>query len=551
MKILSKIISAFIIGGIMVSELHARPMAVAGTFYPADKKELAAFVDETLKNGRKHISGITAVVVPHAGYVFSGRLAGEAFSAINQSYDLVVVMSTGHTHGVKGAGLLAADDYETPLGRIETDRELAASLMIKEPLFENFPEAHQREHGIEVELPFLQRKLKKPFKLLAMTLNYAGDAEVKRMAKALAAELKERKVLIVISTDLSHYTDTVNAKYTDEAFAESVKTMNSDFIRLTSRILMAKKIPGLQTVACGETALLLGLETSALLGAKSFKLGKVSDSHRQHPAAKSPGRVVGYMNGWFLRSGQPPQNKLNGKEKKFLLSEARRTLQDYFENKDNPAAIKNPKLNLPGAVFVTLTKNGNLRGCIGTVQPHMGIYDAVRYGAVSAAFRDRRFQPLRIEELDKIKIELSVLSRMNPDSWENIIPQKHGVLIKRGMNSGLFLPQVWKQIPDRDSFMGELCQQKAGLPRDCWKQQGTEIYTFTTDSFEETPRGLKENSKKEDKKTLHDSNDSSSKPPASGNAARTQTEMPKLKTKNNGMGLFFGNGGSKNKKKQK
>ena len=496
MKRVLKIISGiFIAGCFMTENIHARQMYAAGTFYPGNRNELTAYVDEAMKkNNVKNISGIIAAVAPHAGYVFSGRLAAQALSPINQSYDLVIIMSTGHTHAVKGAAMLGNDDYETPLGIVPTDRDLAARLMIREPLFEDYPEAHAKEHGIEVELPFLQRKLKKPFKLLAMTLNYAGPAEVKRMAEALYAEIKDRKVLLVISTDLSHYTDDVNAEYSDRAFAESVKSMDPEFIQETSRLLMAKKIPGLQTVACGETALMLGLETAKMLGAQSFRLGEATNSYREYSAAGSANRVVGYMNGWFIRSGQPPQAKIQKKDREFLLREARKAIRDVFDKKNTAETVKNPVLNLPGAAFVTLTIDGNLRGCIGTLQPQMPLSDAVRYGAVSAAFRDHRFAPLQAAELDKVKIEISVLSRMKKTDEKDIQPVRHGVVVVREGRSGVFLPQVWKQIPDKDSFMGELCQQKAGLPRDCWKMPGTEIYTFTVDSFEETDRGMKSTS---------------------------------------------------------
>ena len=497
-----RIVSGIIIAGCFMTEnIHARQMYAAGKFYPGDRNELAAYVDDALKkNNVRNLSGIVAVVAPHAGYVFSGRLAAQAISPVNQSYDLVVIMSTGHTHAVKGAALLVNDDYETPLGVVPTDRELATRLMIREPLFEDYPEAHTQEHGIEVELPFLQRRLKKPFKLLAMTLNYAGPAAVKRMAEALATEIKDRKVLLIISTDLSHYTDAENAEYSDRAFAESIKSMDSEFIQETSRLIMGKKIRGLQTVACGETALMLGLETAKLLGAHSFRLGEVTNSYKEYPSAGARERVVGYMNGWFIKSGEPPQIRIQKKDREFLLKEARKAIRDVFDKKDTATVVKNPVLNLPGAVFVTLTIDGNLRGCIGTLQPQMPLSDAVRYGAVSAAFRDHRFAPLQASELDRVKIEISVLSRMKKTDEKDIQPGRHGVVVMREGRSGVFLPQVWKQIPDKDSFMGEVCQQKAGLPRDCWKTPGTDIYTFTVDSFEETERGIKNTSVKGEKK---------------------------------------------------
>jgi len=495
----------------MEINLHAREMAAADKFYPADKKVLSAQLDALFdKADKKNVPGIVAVVSPHAGYVFSGRLAAQAFAPINQSYDIVVIMGTGHTHAIKGAALLAEDDYQTPLGIVETDKELARKLMEKEPLFENYASAHQHEHSIEVQLPFLQKKLKRPFKLLAMALNHAGEAEVSKMSAALAEALKGRKALLVISTDLSHYADTENARYSDEAYAEAVKTMDSEYVRQAEQALMSKKIQNLQTVACGGTALLLGMETAKLLGAKSFKTGEVSDSHREYEASKSPGRVVGYMSGWFIKSGQPPSEKLSSRQKKFLLKEARRSIHDALFFKNTAGIIKDARLNIPGAVFVTLNLNKKLRGCIGTLQPQMPLSDAVRAFALYAAFKDSRFPPLLAEELDRVKIEISVLSRIKKSSADEIVPHVSGVVVQRNGSSGVFLPQVWEQIPDKDSFMGELCQQKARLARDCWKLPGTEIYTFTVESFEEGERDLRDTAakakseKKKDEKTRND-----------------------------------------------
>lgn len=531
LKTIKLFLIAFIIGGIMDLNLHARPMSAADKFYTADKTALSKYIDDTFKKvGKREIPGIVAVVAPHAGYVYSGRLAAQAFAPINLSYDIVVIMGTGHTHAIKGAAVLAEDDYETPLGIVETDRELAKKLIEKEPLFENYPSAHQYEHAIEVQLPFLQRKLKKPFKLLAMTLNSAGEQEIKKMATVLAELLKGRKALLVVSTDLSHYTDTENARYSDEAFAESIRTMDFSYIKQTESALMSKGIQNLQTVACGITALGLGLETAKILGAKSFKIGEVSDSHREYTNAKSPGRVVGYMSGWFVKSGNPPSEKLNNKQKKFLLKEARRSIHDALFGKNTAEPVRDSRLNIPGAVFVTLNKDRQLRGCIGTLQAGMPLSDAVRNFALYAAFRDSRFSPLQAEELDKIRIEISVLSRLEKTAAEDIVPRKHGVVVQRNGRNGVFLPQVWEQIPDKDSFMGELCQQKAGLPRDCWQMPGTDIFTFTVESFEEGERDLRDTTvrqPKTEKKQKEENNQTKNRKKESG-----KTEIPRMKTNN-------------------
>ena len=465
----------------------AREAVVAGQFYAADRTALAAFADAALSPGdRKRPEGeIVAVLAPHAGYEFSGKMAGLAYSFIDDSYDTVVILAAGHTEGVKGAALLAEDFYQTPLGKVLPDRELAAALMKASPLFEDRPSAHAREHAVEVQLPFLQRRLKKPFKLLAAVLNTNDLKSLKTIGAVLAASLKGKKALLVISTDFSHYPGRAAAAASDGAMRLAIESLDPELVWTASRFLLNKKIPGLETCACGEAAVEAGMTAARLLGARSFRTLKLSDSYAERPFP-GPDRVVGYLSGLFLKSGKPLDLRLSNEEKEVLLKEARLTLENHFADKEPPAGLEaDPRLNLPGAVFVTLTKGGKLRGCVGTIVPSMTLMDAVRYGAFSAAFRDGRFRSLEREELPEIKIEVSVLSPLSPLPAAEIKPRLHGVVAVKDGRSGLFLPQVWEQIPDKENFMGELCEQKAGLPRDCWKDPGTQLYAFTVDPFEE------------------------------------------------------------------
>lgn len=465
----------------------AREMAVAGQFYPADRAELARFVDASLAPGElKRPEGkIAAVLVPHAGYEFSGKMAGLAYSFIDDNYDTVVILATGHTEAVKGAALLASDFYETPLGKVLPDRELAAALLKASPLFEDRPSAHAREHAVEVQLPFLQRKLKKPFKLLAAVLNTGELRDLKTIGGALAARLKGKKALLVISTDFSHYPAKADAAASDGAMRLAIESLDPELVWTAARQLLAKKIPGLETCACGEAALEAGLEAVRLLGAKSFHTLKLSDSSAESPRS-GPDRVVGYLSGLFLKSGKPADLRLSEDQGAALLKEARLTLEKHFAGKDLVSGLEaDPRLNLPGAVFVTLTRGGELRGCVGTVVPSMTLMDAVRYGAYSAALRDGRFQPLKQEELAGTRIEVSVLSPLKPLPAADLRPRVHGVVVVKEGRSGLFLPQVWEQIPGKEDFLGELCEQKAGLPRGCWKDPKTQLYSFTVDAFKE------------------------------------------------------------------
>lgn len=463
-----------------------REPAVAGTFYPADRSELAGAVDAYLvPPGAKPPGRVVAVLAPHAGYQYSGRLAGMSYWHIERDYDTVVILATGHTEGVKGAALLASDAYKTPLGRGEPDRELAAALVKASPLFEDRPSAHLREHAVEVQLPFLQRKLEKPFKILGATLN-TGDPEAARtVGAALAAALKGKKALIVVSADFSHYPSRSDAAASDGAMSLAIESMDPGLVWTAARFIEQKKVPGLDTCACGGAAIAAGMEAARLLGAGSFRALKVSESYSENPVG-GPGRVVGYISGLFLEGGKPRDLALSGPQRAALLKEARLTLERHFDGAGQPSGLdRDPRLNLPGAAFVTLTKAGKLRGCVGTVTPAMTLIDAVRYGAYSAALRDDRFPPVEKAELPGLKVEVSVLSPLAPVKPGAIKPRIHGVAVVKDGKSGLFLPQVWEQIPAKDDFMGELCEQKAGLPRGCWKDPGAALYSFTVDSFGE------------------------------------------------------------------
>jgi len=474
----------------------AREAAAAGKFYPADPAELARTADKYLAPaGLARPEGeVVAVLAPHAGYEFSGRLAGLAYRFAGGDYETVVILGTGHTEGVKGAALLASDFYETPLGRVQPDRELAAALVKASPLFEDKPSAHLREHAVEVQLPFLQRKLKKPFKLLAATLNTEDPAARRQIGAALAAALKGKKALLVISADFSHYPAKADAAAADGAMRLALEALDPELFRSAAAFIAAKRVPGLETCACGGAAVEAGLIAARLLGAKSFHTLAVSESSAESPRA-GPDRVVGYISGLFVKAGRPADLALSAGQKDFLLKEARATLELAFSGGRPPVGLAaDPRLNLPGAAFVTLSKKGALRGCVGTATPSLTLADAVRYGAFSAAFRDGRFAPLTKEELPEVELEISVLSPLRLARPDDIRPGAQGVLLERGAKSGLFLPQVWDQIPGREDFMGELCAQKAGLPRDCWKDPGTRLYSFTVDSFEER-RGQSANEK--------------------------------------------------------
>jgi hypothetical protein len=367
------------------------------------------------------------------------------------------------------------------------DEELAADLIKSGSLFEDRPEAHAGEHSIEVQLPFLQRRLKKTFRILPVVLNTDKPEDLAEIGRILGKKLKGRKALLVVSSDLSHYPKHEDARLVDGTLELALKTLDPGYFRLTNRLLLSRGVAGLETCACGEAALMAALAIVKEAGPAEFAGLKYADSYDENPSASPAERVVGYLAGAFVAKEKAGPYKIIFTEarRRALLDAARAAILKKFDSPGElPALASEAWLNLPAAVFVTLTEGGRLRGCIGTVEPVMPLFAALDHAVVNAAFHDSRFEPLRKPELVAVKIEISVLSRLEkvPDSGA-IKQGVHGVVVVRDGRSGLFLPQVWEQLPGKEAFLSELCSQKAGLERNCWQDKKTGLYTFTVDSF--------------------------------------------------------------------
>jgi len=467
----------------------------AGSFYLQDKNELIKFVDSALKEGEKYFikdikkEEIKAVLVPHAGYNFSGKIAGISYASILDNYETIIILGTAHTMPIKGAALIM-ENYRTPIGEVEIDRELAKNLLKRSNLFEENIKAYLNEHSIEVQLPFLQRKIKNKFKILPLILNTDDLKILSEIGKILAETIKNKKTLLVISSDLSHYPDYNDANLVDKTLLLSIEKIDANYFALAENLIMNKSIENLSTVACGSAAIKAAIFALNNLGVNKFLNLKYANSYDTGGIYADKNRVVGYSAGIFISEKNKKEFSfnLNEKEKKELLKIARDTIKKVFDGDKNiftNTLSENFKFNLPAAVFVTLTINKNLRGCIGSIEPHMTLRDAVISSAYSAAFRDSRFLPLTKEEFDKIKIEISILSPLRKVSGYKDIQKGMGVVLSSGYRSGLFLPQVWEQIPDKELFLTELCSQKAGLKETCWKDKEVDFFVFDVEKFEE------------------------------------------------------------------
>jgi len=473
--------------------MEIRKPAVAGSFYDADPEKLKKKVSQYLNCGPAKTEGeIMGVLAPHAGYSYSGAMAGRAFARLGEiKADTFVIIGTGHTMALKHGALVAGGFFETPLGRVPVDEKLSAELMKTPSLFENLPEAHLTEHSIEVQLPFLQLLRGGDFKILPLLFNTENTDTLVKAGKALGACMKKHKAVICVSSDLSHYPPGDVAAVSDKSIMLSLQTAirNADpaYFDLACRLAHEKNRSQMDTAACGQAAIIAGAAAALELGADDFELAGYSHSGM---ISGSDSNVVGYAAGVFSKAGKKKTGAitLSLEMKSELLAHARKSIADHLKNgRVTPLPMSQRlEFNQPAAVFVTLTENGQLRGCIGSMEPHAALADAVNYYAVSAALKDSRFPPVTRNELAKIKIEISVLSPLKPaHSYSEVEPRRHGVYVKKGSRSGTYLPQVWEHFNTREEFLSSLCLEKAGLDANAWKEKSTALFIYTVDSFEE------------------------------------------------------------------
>lgn len=469
-----------------LKEEKIRTEAVAGQFYPRDKKELENIIEGFLNNvNPPQTEGeIIALILPHAGYQFSGQVAAFGFKKlINEDIDTVLLIGNSHYETFEGISVFADGFFQTPLGRIEIDRELAEAI-IKENEKISFKESpHLKEHSLEVQLPFLQKILKN-FKIVPILFGNSDPKDYQLLADAILKNIKGKNVLLIASSDLSHYPSYENAKIADKKTIEAILTGNIENLEKTIFELEQQKVPNALTFACGLDAIKTVMQVAKELNAKEIKLLKYSNSG---DITNDHFQVVGYSAIGFF--GERRGELLNKKEKEKLLEIARTSVEYFIKHKKAPDfKIEDQMLNQKLGAFVTLKKFGQLRGCIGTFSPtSIPLYQVVSQMAIAAAVSDLRFLPVQEYELADLKYEISVLSELQKiDDWKKIEIGKHGVQIKKGFNSGVFLPQVaiennW----DLETFLTELCVHKANLSPTCYKEKDVEIYVFTAQVFGE------------------------------------------------------------------
>ena len=472
--------------------LKVRRPAVAGSFYPDDPMQLKSMVESFLSCEVKPISeNIFGILVPHAGYVYSGATAGKSFSLIkNKKFKTAIILAISHRHSIRGAALYSGCSFATPLDNVCVDKQLTQKLKDSSPLFEFNDNAHEEEHSIEVQLPFLQ-VINPDVKIVPILLNNRNLKVLREVGAQVGKIANENDAMVIISSDMAHYPPSDIAKKSDlstlKALDIALQYQDPSYFELANKLILSRREPGLETTCCGETAIIAGLYCVMQQGANDFKLVDYTNSGSTRGADTSA--VVGYGAGAFVKSDNPENHfKLLESQREKLLRIARQSITYYLQYKtiEKLELSEIPVFNVPAAVFVTLNKDGALRGCIGDLQAKNLLADEVNKFAVAAAFEDSRFPELTEDEIEDINIEISILSPLRSIKTPDEIKEKlHGVYVVQGARSGTYLPQVWEHFKTKKEFLNSLLHEKAGLGEDALKNPKTKLFVYTVESFKE------------------------------------------------------------------
>jgi AmmeMemoRadiSam system protein B/AmmeMemoRadiSam system protein A len=455
--------------------MHTRPAALAGAFYPAEPSALRAMIGEFIDRAPLHQVTPKAIVSPHAGYIYSGPIAATTLKPLvarSGEIKRVVMLGPPHRMPVRRFCVPSVGAFNTPLGSVPLDPEFIA-VVREHPGVVVDDAPHAQEHCLETQLPFLQHVLGS-FTLVPILVGGASPEEV---AALLAKLWGGDETLVLISSDLSHYHDYARTQSLDEAARRAIETLRPDQLG--------------EEQACGRHGLrgLLARATELDLRATTLDLRNSGDTagHAQRD------RVVGY-GGWSFEYAS--QARLADGERHQLANVAKQAIS--LGLKHGRAAKVNAHtfsrtLQAMRATFVTLTLDGKLRGCIGSVVPHEPLVADVANNAYKAAFQDPRFPKLTQSEVARLDVSVSILShprlmqvRSEAEAIDALHPEVDGVILEArdpqgNTRRGLFLPHVWHELPDPRQFMRHL-KAKAGLAPDGWPA-GARLWRYRTETF--------------------------------------------------------------------
>jgi len=492
----------------VAESVNVRQPAVAGAFYPADSERLRDVVEKYLKSASPQVPDAyrsrrpAALIVPHAGYTYSGQTAAYAYKLLQGKPKPRLVVLLGPSHHYPMPGTISVPpytSYRTPLGEVSVDTHASAQLL-KCSLCKSLESAHLHEHSLEVQIPFLQVVYEDPPPILPVLVGSLSEEDCRKVADALARVVDE-DCLLVISSDFTHYGPRFRYVPFPEAEGDELQAKIEDLDMGAVRYIKAFDPKGFSDYVRRTGATICGAKPiTVMLDMFSGSESMWGCTLHYTTSARVGGDVTGSVSylafAVYRHSGAAGGTTFSQVEKRILLEIARRSIASVLREgkpltvrpEDYPEALRRK-----AGVFVTLKKNGKLRGCIGYISAVKPLVQAVADVAVKSATQDFRFRPVREEELQKLEIEISVLSPFVPVSDpESIVVGRDGLYIMKGARSGILLPQVpVEQGWDRKTFLEQTCR-KAGLPPDSWKD--ARLYRFTAQVFSESelkePEGL-------------------------------------------------------------
>ncbi|MDD4556404.1 MAG: AmmeMemoRadiSam system protein B [Alphaproteobacteria bacterium] len=464
---------------------NAREPAVAGIFYASDRTKLDETIRHYLRTDDNAEIQPKILIVPHAGYKYSGAVAGKAYGVLKKfekEIKRVVVVGPSHYVNLYGAALPSYDSFKTPFGRVKINQKAVANLA-KESNFKVFNAAHKKEHSIEVQIPFLQKALSS-FTIVPVVY---GEISPEELASGLEYYMKRKDTVIIFSADLSHY-------YTYEKA--------QDLDGFTNNLVLNKEAQVVDELSCGATGI-----NAALLLAKEYSLyPQTIEMQNSGDVTGDKNQVVGY-GAWSFSFSEPKveivqktleseyQSLVNfaGLYRGELLSIAKIALEDAVLRNEKYAPSRkdySDALFNKGASFVTLYKKDELRGCVGTIIPYQAIARDVSASTYQAAMQDERFEKVSSAELNNLSLSVSLLTNLEQiryineeDLLEKIEQGIDGIVIREGDRQGLFLPSVWREFKTKREFLNAL-KLKTGLSPSYWSNR-IKVYRFKTVEIKE------------------------------------------------------------------
>ena len=456
--------------------VNVRPPAAAGLFYPAEPEKLYKKISDLLSASKPlKLQDVRAVLVPHAGYRYSGDVAAASFREVVKDFQRVFILAANHAGeaAFKGVSLPAFSHYEIPGAKIPLSG--IVDELLTDPLFVQEPASHTK-YIIEVELPFLYGLKGKPqepdFTIIPMILGQMDKGSINKLAEILN-RYADDKTLFVFSVDLSHFYKDSKAKQLDNFTVQSILSRDSSALS--------------KSTADGPQVLLTMVQLAELNGWESTLL-----KYKNSGAVSGDlSNVVGYAAIAFHKPFS-----LTPAEKTELLKLARTAIEEYLlknrSSTTDPALLeKHSILKIPRGVFVTLKKEGQLRGCIGDIISSTPLHEGIQLCAIRSAVKDSRFSPVTLDELDNVVISISVLEFptqvkvTSPMDYPKVLrPGKDGIILVHKGKRSTYLPQVWDDLPDPVQFLSRLCL-KQGSPANCWQDKETVLFRYGAFEFGE------------------------------------------------------------------